>query len=244
VIFSTLNTADVVGLVSAVVSIALAVFAIWQSMVYYRWSNAAQQDAERSATAIGASVKKLEDLFDRLYSDAFGMLRETHTDMRKHIWERESRDGVVVEEVERRTEENLESLREELSTELKASIADVRNDRAGDQKRLEATIQTMIDRAIRGSSEAKAEAVESTARERLLLHLKRRAEDDMEPLRAREIFRWMIRQGFDTNDFRDALLSLRNDQLIEWADGESGSRDAFPPGSAVVELTKQGLSRR
>lgn len=77
---------DVINLFSAATAIVLAVVALSLSVYFF---NQSKRDAERSVAAaneISSSVSRLEKLFDSLYSDTFSMMRETVTDMRKHVW--------------------------------------------------------------------------------------------------------------------------------------------------------------
>lgn len=82
----TLSPNDYVSLFSSIASGVLAVVALALSIVFFVLS---KQDAERSsknAQQIAGSVERLEKLFDTLYSDTFSMMRDTYTDMRKHVW--------------------------------------------------------------------------------------------------------------------------------------------------------------
>src|SRR3954469_18836840 len=104
---TTLTTLDVVNLFSSAVSTVLAVVALVLSIFFFVQ---AKKDAERSAGAaseISSSVERLEKLFDSLYSDTLSMMRETVTDMRKHIWTAvPGRDGTKLSEEEGEDELN------------------------------------------------------------------------------------------------------------------------------------------
>jgi len=81
-----MQTSDYINLVSSIASGVLAVVALALSIVFFVL---AKRDAERSAKSadqLGSRVERLEKLFDTLYSDTFSMMRETYTDMRKHVW--------------------------------------------------------------------------------------------------------------------------------------------------------------
>ena len=81
-----MSSIDLISLVSSIASLILAVGAIWLSIVFYKMSNEAAKETGEAAKGISASVERLEKLFDKLYSDTFSMMRDTVTDMRKHIW--------------------------------------------------------------------------------------------------------------------------------------------------------------
>lgn len=77
---------NAVGLIASIASLALAIIAIWLSIVFYRLSRDESERSARNANEIGQSVSRLEKVFDGLYSDTFAMMKETVTDMRRHIW--------------------------------------------------------------------------------------------------------------------------------------------------------------
>jgi hypothetical protein len=76
---------EVISLLSTIASLIFAVLAIWLSIVFYRLSITASKATEDVTKGISASVERLEKIFDKLYSDTFSVMRETVTDMRKHI---------------------------------------------------------------------------------------------------------------------------------------------------------------
>lgn len=80
------STFDIISFIASIASLILAVGAIWLSVVFFRMSDAASKATTEAAKDIAASVERLEKLFDKLYSDTFSMMRDTVTDMRKHIW--------------------------------------------------------------------------------------------------------------------------------------------------------------
>ena len=74
------------SLIASIVSLIIGGFAIWLSVTFYRMSNKISEDTKGAAKGISASVRRLESLFDSLYSDTFSMMKDTVSDMRKHIW--------------------------------------------------------------------------------------------------------------------------------------------------------------
>ena len=77
---------DIISFIASIASLILAIGAIWLSVVFFRMSDTASKATTEAAKDIAASVERLENLFDKLYSDTFSMMRDTVTDMRKHIW--------------------------------------------------------------------------------------------------------------------------------------------------------------
>ena len=78
---------EVISLIASVASVVLAIVAIWLSITFFKMTSEAAKSTEKAAEGISSSVEKLEKLFDKLYADTFSMMRETVTDMRKHIWQ-------------------------------------------------------------------------------------------------------------------------------------------------------------
>src|SRR5579875_3882102 len=77
---------DVINLFSAAISIVLAIVALALSIFFFVQSKKAADQASKSADEISASVRRLEKIFDSLYSDTFAIMRDTVTDMRHHVW--------------------------------------------------------------------------------------------------------------------------------------------------------------
>jgi sensor histidine kinase YesM len=107
---NTANSSWVEGfsIVASIVSVILAGFALWLSIVFYRMSNESSTKIKESADRIGASVDRLEILFNKLYADTFSMMKETVSDMRKHIWRDDKvSEDQTSEEAERRADEKI-----------------------------------------------------------------------------------------------------------------------------------------
>jgi hypothetical protein len=113
-----MKTLDLINMFSAAVSTVLAVVALWLSITFYRMSKDESQRSQRSAEEIAASVKRLEVLFQTLYSDTFGIVRDTVTDMRTYVWHRNEStvpDGTTVDSI---ASEVLELTRKELADSI------------------------------------------------------------------------------------------------------------------------------
>lgn len=83
---SSISGWDLLNLFAAAISIVLAVVALALSIFFFVQSKNAARESSQSASEISSSVSRLEKLFDSLYSDTFAMMRETVTDMRRHVW--------------------------------------------------------------------------------------------------------------------------------------------------------------
>ncbi|WP_006786881.1 hypothetical protein [Thiorhodospira sibirica] len=84
---------DLVSLIASIASLIVAVGAIWLSIVFYKMSSNASNAKNEAAKGIDASVQRLEKLFDKLYSDTFSMMKDTVSDMRRHIWSKPSKEN-------------------------------------------------------------------------------------------------------------------------------------------------------
>jgi hypothetical protein len=210
---------EVIGIVSGVVSIVLAGFAIWQASVFFRWSNNAQREAEHAAKGIDASVKKLEDVFNRLYSDTFGMMRDTVSDMREHIWSggdspKASKSDPALEEIDKRTSENIEELRREVHEEIAQVISRVgtTTDQIG---ALEGQLGAVVDQALEASREAQVEAVRETLSDALQAEIAKWRRQGKRSIEADEIVSALVNR-FDFNKVLESIGELRDQGVVDF----------------------------
>jgi hypothetical protein len=218
---TALNTWEIISVVASVVAIVLAAFAIWQASTFYRWSNEASKDAKKSADAVGESVRKLEELFSRLYSDTFGMMRDTVSDMRKHMWptspEEIAADSYAAAEVEKRANENLAKVRDEVMSELRGLVEKV-GATATQVSELEGSLGGAVDRAFSGSRAAAEEAIQDTIRDRLLSTVRRYRESGLRYVEADTLLRPLFEE-FDAGHVHNALVGLKEQGIVDW-DGD------------------------
>lgn len=80
------NTNFILSVVSIAFTLVLGVVAIWLSVLFYRWSSKAEQEAIKASTSISSAVERLENLFDKLHSETFTMMKDMVTDMRTSIF--------------------------------------------------------------------------------------------------------------------------------------------------------------
>lgn len=128
---------DLISLVASIASLILAVGAIWLSIVFYKMSSQASHETKDAAKGIDASVQRLEKLFDKLYSDTFSIMKDTVSDMRKHIWNRPDDDASEISEEMKKEiqtqvlsalDENIErqpGKKEELAKKLESAFEEV-----------------------------------------------------------------------------------------------------------------------
>jgi hypothetical protein len=115
---TALSGFDIINLFAAAASIILAVVALALSIFFFVQGKNSADQSEKSAQEISASVTRLEKLFDSLYSDTFTMMRDTVTDMRRHVWKvspealNSARDLEIKEQLEHFQDSLLEQLGE------------------------------------------------------------------------------------------------------------------------------------
>jgi regulator of replication initiation timing len=234
---------EVIGIVSGVVSIVLAGFAIWQASVFFRWSNSAQREAEHAAKGVEASVKKLEDVFNRLYSDTFGMMRDTVSDMREHMWSggdshKTSKSEPALEEIDKRTSENIEELRREVHEEIAQVINRVgaTSDQIGV---LEGQLGAVVDQALEASREAQVEAVRETLSDALQSEIAKWRRQGKRTLEADEIVSALMNR-FDFHEILESIGELRDQGLVDF----EGSVSEIGPYTSIQLPSPRRTRRR
>jgi hypothetical protein len=157
------------SIASAVVSVVLGAFAIWLSIVFYRMSVESSNRIQEASKDLSSSVNKLEKLFEHLYSDTFSMMRDTYSDMRKHMWpEHTDQESEMIAQIETRANREIDNIRKELLQQIGAVAAQTGGtDAKVDELRVE--IAPLIDEAISRSRHVDAEAREETLRD-VMLH--------------------------------------------------------------------------
>jgi hypothetical protein len=128
VIEISLKGLEIFSIFSSVFSIVLGVVAIWLSVVFYKWSVKSSREMEKSSNAIDSNVKRLEVLFDKMYTDTFGMVKETVSDMRQYVYKSngsaEAENKKIQSEIEQKTKVILDDAIKELQDD-KLSKSDV-----------------------------------------------------------------------------------------------------------------------
>lgn len=141
------TTFEVISFIASIASLILAVGAIWLSIVFFRMSNDAAKDTTAAAKEIQSSVERLENLFDKLYTDTFSMMKETVTDMRHHIWKKPINSST---DDENNQESKIDELKNNIKNELIAIIDEKTKDGSNGAneekiKELEESINKVLD---------------------------------------------------------------------------------------------------
>ena len=175
----SMSNIELLALVASVSSLILAVGAIWLSIVFFKMSNEASQATTKAAEGIDASVQRLENLFDKLYSDTFSMMKDTVSDMRKHIWNgddsndnvEEDNKNTILEEADKKAEEKIQEIKSAFDKQLndilhKQKIADGKVSDIGSE------LEGLLENAIQTSRMVESEAREETVRQHILKELR------------------------------------------------------------------------
>jgi hypothetical protein len=116
VIEISLKGIEAFSLIASAFSIVLGIVAIWLSVLFYKMSEKSSKEIEKSSNAIGSNVQKLDVLFNKMYSDTFGMVKDTVSDMRQHVYKSDPPDteDKVSTEIERKTQKIVDAAIKEL----------------------------------------------------------------------------------------------------------------------------------
>ncbi len=206
-----------VSLVSSIASLVLAVIAIWLSFVFYRMGNQASESANKASSEIHECVTKLEGLFNRLYSDTFSMMKDTVSNMQKHIWPDQITQATsTATEVQERTEKRIDELKQQMTTELSNLLAK-QKETGGRTENLARDLLPMLNRAINESTKVTVETREETIREAIMVVLKDLAENRSFSVSADDLVgRIDKKYALSLGDTLNTLIALRNEGLIHW----------------------------
>jgi hypothetical protein len=165
---------ETVSLVASAVSVALAIFAIWLSMHFQRQANESATRIDDAARSIGATVERLENLFNRLYTDTFGMMKDTVADMRKHAWRDEPPVSVeTLTEAVGNAQEKVEAVKRDVEDKIAGLIGRLTahpGEREAGVPRRE--IDGMLDEVIRESRAADIGVRRTAVRQAILNYLR------------------------------------------------------------------------
>ena len=206
---------EATSIAASVVSVAIALLAIWLSVTFYRMSNDSSNRVHEAAKDISAAVIRLEKVFDRLYSDTFSMMRETVTDMRKHMWPEEPEADAVAIEIDRRTDEKVQGIREELSTKIDEVVkrSGLTDARVGElREQFLPMLEQAISKTRSAENEAREEGLRTSLLRRHMLLQRRKGEVVAEDLVSDPP------GGFSPSDVVQELERLRSDGRLDWDD--------------------------
>ena len=160
----------IISLFSIFISLIIGGFAIWLSVTFYRMSSTMAGKTGAAAKDVLGVVGRLEDLFNRMYSETFSMVRDTQA----KLWDLTSpaREGLEEQraEVENKVKALRESMVSEIKTEMEAVVGKADNRLQALETRVLPLVEDSIEKMRKVESEARDEAdglLESTIRERL-----------------------------------------------------------------------------
>jgi hypothetical protein len=142
------------------------------------------------------------------------MVKDTVSDMRKHIWPEDFKSNVPVE-TEKRADKNIDRLRDEIKTEL-TKILDRQSGTDERLSTLSNEVGHLVDRAISKTRKVEVEAREQTLREHLLEVIKKykRRKKDLDADTLVEA----LPESFSFGEKLDELEKMRNEKIIEYDD--------------------------
>ena len=70
---------------SGAASLIISGLAIWLSITFYKMSDASSKEVSSSTEKINTNVEKLEKMFNTMYADTFGMVKESVSHMRQQV---------------------------------------------------------------------------------------------------------------------------------------------------------------
>lgn len=162
-----MTSVEISSIIASITSVCLAILAIVLSIIFFKMSTALSESTKEASKSISACVEKLEKLFDKLYTDTFSMMRDTVSDMRKHIWPEESTDtDKIAEEAEIKAEKKVSLLKSEINKELSKMF---RKQEITDTKlsSIRGEMRNLIDKTISSSRRLEIEARQETVRDQI-----------------------------------------------------------------------------
>ncbi len=154
---------ETAALVSSILSIILSIiiggFAIWLSVTFYKMSNKISEDTKDAAKGISDSVRRLESVFDKLYSDTFSMMKDTVTDMRKHIWPVKEQSAEEQKKIEEEANAKIGELQNAYFHEIKNILTRI-GDTDSKIDDVEKNLKELVEGAIQGVRKVESEAQE------------------------------------------------------------------------------------
>lgn len=203
---------EIVSIVASIVSVAIAGFAIWLSVTFFRMSTKTSAHIDEAARAIASGVDKLEKLFDRLYADTFSMMRDTVSDMRKHIWPETGPTEDVSEIAEEKANGKIKEFRKEIKSELSTMLTKLgRTDTK--LSGVEDNIERLIDRVIKQSRRVEKDALTETLRDQMLEKL-RILSGERDTIDVETVLR-SLRGKFSFSDILKGLIQLQKENIIK-----------------------------
>lgn len=163
-----MDTLQIASLIASFLALGIGVMAIWLSVVFYKMTSKVSESTREAAKDISASVSRLEKVFDTLYSDTFSMMRDTVTDMRKHMWpEKTEASEKMGEEAEKRADVKVKVLKKEVDSEV-TKLLEIQSKTDAKVESLKGDLEKIVDRVIAQSRKVEIEARRETLKEHVL----------------------------------------------------------------------------
>lgn len=198
----SLTQFELISFIAAIASLILAIVAIILSITFYKMSDKAAKESERSARKIEASVVKVETLFDKLYSDTFGIVKDTFSDMSKHVYAN-TNNQISEEKLKEQIEEKTNPLISEGIKEIKSSTKN------------EDELSEVIRNIIAQSKEIEKDIKIEKLRREILEILTNRVNGR---IRMDDLLKMLNSLGYNYYDIRRELTRLKNNNLITIAE--------------------------
>jgi len=210
-----MNALEIVSLIASIVSVTIGAFAIWLSVKFYQMSNKMADETKDASRMINSSVNRLEVLFDRLYSDTFSIMKDTVSDMRKHIWPNKNiEEDSTLKEIEEKSDEKIATLKKDLTADIK-SIIDKIGKTDNKVQNLQGYMEEIVDKAIKQSRKVEMETMEefdmSFVLNTILQFLRARQETSIRRIFAHPA----IRKRCSIPKLSEALEILQRENMIE-----------------------------
>lgn len=77
---------ETISFTVAVASIIIAIVSLVFSILFYRWAEKSNRQTFELSKGIEGNTKKIEDLFDKFYSDTFGLMKSNYEAMQSNIF--------------------------------------------------------------------------------------------------------------------------------------------------------------
>ena len=198
---SGISAIEIFSLISSIASLILAIVAIWLSIVFFKMSDAASKATTEAAKGIGASVDRLEKLFDKLYSDTFSMMRDTVSDMRKHIWNNPSEEKTEISQ----------TIKNEISKQVSKVLEEEGLNNSPKKQEMSEKLEGVLENSFKQAKQRK----QTIKSERLLATIK-----DHQPVTMHKLAKIL---GMEEEDVAiPNMFSLREEGKVTW-DGPANS---------------------
>lgn len=205
---------DGLRLAAEISGVILAVVAIILSIKFFQLSELSARRLDDTARSIELAVTRLEPVLAQLYSDAFGLVKDTMTDLRAHAWDEKPAQPDVTVQVEERAAAKVQELKVELGSRIEQLAIQMQRTEGGrpeiDQQ-LSEVLDTAIERSRNVDAEARSETLHSEVRRMYSLLSNGNA-----PVKAIELIRSLI-PPFNFGDLAEEILALRREGILFWS---------------------------